>query len=97
MNIYGRNDYSGRIKQLRKHNEILTSTVNYIYCGDFNCIENFELDCIGKVRKQFDSRKSDREVLRNLETQNGYVDTYRQLNPTWLHIHGPRYLQSSPR
>lgn len=81
LNIYAYNDCYQRAAQFRKWNEIVSNEVNYIYGGDFNCIENFHLDCIGKKVENFEHYKKDRQELEVLRNSHDYVDTLRFLHP----------------
>ena len=82
LNIYAENDYAKRIDQLKKINQIVENETNYINCGDFNCIEDYQLDCIHKNHRNFRYRKRDREILIDMRETHGYVDTFRELHPT---------------
>lgn len=80
-NIYAPNAYGERTRLLTKHSESMETNYSIIYGGDYNCIQSFEHDCIGKSLKYYLSQKSDREVLQEMDDDHGYKDTFRVLHP----------------
>lgn len=81
QNIYAPNMYGERTRFLTKQMENMDNDNNIICAGDFNCIENFDLDSIGKSYKHFASQKSDRDVLHQMNENYGYIDSFRTLYP----------------
>lgn len=79
-NVYAPNAYGERTRLFSKHAETLEDDTSIIYCGDFNCTQNFELDSLGKSWTQFCAQKSDRRILEEIGTEYGYRDSFRILH-----------------
>ena len=81
VNIYGPIDSGSRKKLFQLINEQIQGTSNKIIGGDFNNFVNFNLDCIGGSLNNFCKKKAELDVLEEMSTIHGYVDTYRALHP----------------
>lgn len=80
-NVYAPNSCSDRARLFKKHRETMQYKTDVIYVGDFNCVQNFELDSLGKSYKNFQAQKADREMLKEMEMVLGYTDSLRVLHP----------------
>ena len=81
VNIYAPMDSNGRNNLFTEINDNTNKKENRIIAGDFNNIEDFNLDCIGGSRKNFEQNKADRKKLIEIKENNKYIDTFRQLYP----------------
>lgn len=82
INIYAPITPANRVKLFEKINREIQGNEYCIIAGDFNNYEDFQLDCTGGSRKNFELRKSDRRKLEELKSTNGYLDSLRVLHPT---------------
>lgn len=81
VNLYGPLTPANRRKLYKELSTETEGKTNRIIGGDFNNIFDFNLDCCGGSIHNFEKRKSDREILKELETKHGYKDTFRYLYP----------------
>ena len=82
MNIYAPNDEAGRRVLFENMIDFIRNEKSTFFGGDFNCIEDINLDSINKSQVNFMRRKTDREKLRALKDDCGFVDTFRELHKT---------------
>lgn len=81
LNLYASNNCRERTLQFRKLNEIIEGSEDYLLGGDFNAIMDFKMDCIGKKLDNFNRQRQDRVELGKVQTDHGYVDTFRTKHP----------------
>lgn len=82
VNVYGPMTPTSRAKLFRELLQDTNGKDNRLIGGDFNCIEDFNLDSTGGSKKNFDQRKTDRHELANLVKIHSYVDSFRYIHPT---------------
>lgn len=81
VNLYAPMTPAGRAELFKKLNKETHGKEYQIIAGDFNNVMDFNLDCTGGSRKNFDQRKSDRSELLRFTKENDYTDSLRVIHP----------------